>query len=192
MKPIKRFYGISFFFQNLSSCRDIRRNLQTFLIGRKIDPKNEPAFSFPRPGRSDLKKKTKKWKNKEHRKLHIFQIMHTYRTPPTLPYPLPPKGNEFRTAHSFALALQLCFSSSRYLRTKSPHLAGRPTHESSTTNNYFKLASVWPYFRLVTGTWKINSWFFNSWIPDYFHVISYRWEEECIFQHITQNVSVGT
>ena len=157
MKPIKRFYGISFFFQNQSSCRDIRRNLQTFLIGRKIDPKMSRRFPF-RGQVGAISKKTKKWKNKEQRKLHIFQIMHTYRIPPTLPYPHPPpKGNEFRTAHSFALALQLCFSSSRYLRTKSPHLAGRPTHESSTTNHYFKLASVWPYFRLVTGTWKINS-----------------------------------
>ena len=141
MKPIKRFYGISFFFQNLSSCRDIRRNLQTFLIGRKIDPKNEPAFSFPRPGRSDLKKKRRNEKTKNKGNYTCFKSCI-----PTeslqLSLILPPKGNEFRTAHSFALALQLCFSSSRYLRTKSPHLAGRPTHESSTTNNYFKLASV--------------------------------------------------
>ena len=101
MKPIKRFYGISFFFQNLSSCRDIRRNLQTFLIGRKIDPKNEPAFSFPRPGRSDLKKKRRNEKTKSKGNYTFFKsCIPTEPLQPSL-IPSPPRAmNSALPTHS--------------------------------------------------------------------------------------------
>ena len=60
-------------FQNLSSCRDIRRNLQTFLIGRKIDPKMSRRFPFRGQVGAISKKKRRNEKTKSKGNYTFFK-----------------------------------------------------------------------------------------------------------------------